>query len=84
MTLAGHTASDEFAKVHDTSTGELWSIVEELGRTITPATEEIIAGFQPGADEAIAKWETEKTADGIDAAGLVGAVGELVQKNVKK
>ena len=84
MTLAGHTASDEFAKVHDTSTGELWSIVEELGRTITPATEEIIAGFQPGADEAIAKWETEKTADGIDAAGLVGAVEELVQKNVKK
>jgi len=44
----------------------------------------VMAGFQPGADEAISKWVEEKSADGIDADGLVRAVGELVEKNVKE
>ena len=82
--VSGRLASDEFAEMQDASTAELWAAVEEAGKTITVPTQEVMAGFQPGADEAISKWVEEKSADGIDADGLVRAVGELVEKNVKE
>jgi len=82
--VSGRTASDAFAQVHDASTAKLWSVVKDLNKTVTVATDDVIAGFQPGADKAIAKWADAMAADGVqDPSGLVDAVRAFVQKNVK-
>ncbi len=83
MSLIGRAPSYAFAEVQDGSTAELWAIIDDAGKTVTVATEEVVASFQPGADEAIAKWVEEKAADGIDSTGLVSAIVEFVQKDVE-
>ncbi len=82
--VSGRTASEVFAAAQDASTAELWSVVKDAGKTVTVATDDVIAGFQPGADKAIAKWADAMAADGVqDPSGLVDAVRAFVQKNVK-
>lgn len=83
MSVSGRSASEAFATAQDVSTAELWSIVKDADKTLTVATDEVIAGFQPGADEAIAKWAQEKAAAGVDATGLVEAVRALTQKDAQ-